>query len=136
MFNTDRAAVVFGDAWSLYNDAIEILDLGKPRIAAEAAWGATKRATDALILARTGQEPSGTGQTSTGLRLLSRQEPLLEALRTYFNDIVRTLHVKCFYSGNCEPAQTIAEAIRGTADYIRHSTSLAESQTGGTFDGY
>ncbi len=88
MFNTDRAAVVFGDAWSLYNDAIEILDLGKPRIAAEAAWGATKRATDALILARTGQEPSGTGQTSTGLRLLSRQEPPLEALRTDFNDIV------------------------------------------------
>ena len=34
------------------------------------AWGATKRATDALILARTGEEPERTPETGAGLRQL------------------------------------------------------------------
>ena len=44
MRQPDRTAAIFADAWDLYADAIEILELGKPRIAAEVAWGATKRA--------------------------------------------------------------------------------------------
>ena len=64
--NSERVAAVFADAWALYGDAIDVLELGKPRLAAEGAWGAVKRATDAMILARTGREPGGTGQTSGG----------------------------------------------------------------------
>ena len=63
MIEPDRVAAIFADAWALYDDAIEILELGKQRVAAEVAWGATKRATDALILNRLGQEPSVAGRT-------------------------------------------------------------------------
>ena len=65
------AEVVFADAHTLYDDALEMLELGKIRNAAEKAWGATKRATDALILARTGDLPEKTPETSTGLRYLA-----------------------------------------------------------------
>ncbi len=45
MLEPARTAALFADARLLYDEAIELLDLGKLRIAAEAAWGATKRAT-------------------------------------------------------------------------------------------
>ena len=122
----DQAAAIFADAWALYADAIEILDLGKHRIAAEAAWGATKRATDALILARTGRMPT-VGQTSAGIRSLGSQNPEIKALRDRFRETVRDLHGNCFYLGICEPQENIAQIIRMTADYIRDATELAES---------
>lgn len=126
MQETQRAAAIFTDAWALYDDAIEILELGKPRIAAEAAWGATKRATDALILARTGREPSGTGQTSGGIRVLAQRNPEILALRDRFREAVRDLHGNCFYLGICD-MQVMGHIIRGTAAYIRDATGLAES---------
>ena len=55
MVATDRVNFLFSDARTLYGDAIEMLGQGKIRNAAEKAWGATKRATDALVLAREGQ---------------------------------------------------------------------------------
>ena len=75
MLETERAGAIFADAHVLYADALEELDRGKLRNAAEKAWGATKRATDALILARTGREPRSTGQTTRGIRALHRQDP-------------------------------------------------------------
>jgi len=48
-----RADEIFLDAESLLVDSLEQLDAGKLRNAAEKAWGATLRATAALILART-----------------------------------------------------------------------------------
>ena len=59
---TDRVNFLFADARALYDDAIEMLDEGKIRNAAEKAWGATKRATGALVLARHGEEPQSAGQ--------------------------------------------------------------------------
>ena len=50
---TERVRALFADARGLQADALEMLALGKVRNAAEKAWGATKRATDALVLART-----------------------------------------------------------------------------------
>ena len=66
MLETERGRVLITDAWTLYADAIEMLEQGHIRNAAEKAWGATKRATDALILERTGREP--TSQTSSGIK--------------------------------------------------------------------
>ncbi len=63
MLETRQVEVLFDDARELYDDALEMLELGRLRNAAEKAWCATKRATDALILARTGQEPHTSGQT-------------------------------------------------------------------------
>ena len=50
---TNRIEEIFKDAREhLQADALEMLDQGKIRNSAEKAWGATKRATDALVLAR------------------------------------------------------------------------------------
>ena len=127
MLEPERTAALFDDARLLYDEANELLDLGKLRIAAEAAWGATKRATDALIVARTGREPTGTGQTSYLLRVLGHEIPEIEALRDQFREAVRDLHGKCFYRGMCEPSEAVSALIRAIADYIRDATILAES---------
>ena len=60
MTTTDRIQSIFEDARELQADALEMLAMGKTRNAAEKAWGATKRATGALVLARTGEEPERT----------------------------------------------------------------------------
>ena len=79
---SDRVQAVFQDARALQADALEMMALGKVRNAAEKAWGVTKRATDALVLARrTGEEPERTPETGAGLRLLeSHDEGVRSAL--------------------------------------------------------
>ena len=67
MVATDRVKFLFSDARSLYDDALEMLAQGKIRNAAEKAWGATKRATDAQVLARHGEEPQSAGQPRRAL---------------------------------------------------------------------
>ena len=44
---TDRIQAIFQDARELQADALEMLAQGRIRNAAEKAWGATRRATDA-----------------------------------------------------------------------------------------
>ena len=48
-----------------------MLARGRIRDALEKSWGATKRATDALVLARTGEEPELTPETGAALRMLT-----------------------------------------------------------------
>ena len=127
MIEPDRVAAIFADAWALYDDAIEILELGKQRVAAEVAWGATKRATDALILNRLGQEPSVAGRTSGALRSLSRSDAAVASLLDSYNSRARYLHGACFYSGDCSPENERTQDIRETADYIREAERLAEN---------
>ena len=62
MLETEQVTAIFVDAWVLYEDALEELERGKLRNAAEKAWGATKRATDALVLARRGRNPARLGK--------------------------------------------------------------------------
>ena len=128
MLQPDRTAALFADARLLYDEAIEILEMGKLRIAAEAAWGATKRATDALILARTGREPTGTGQTSNGIRFLSHGTIEIAALRSRFRIRARVLHAECFYGGDRTSLDVAEGLIRSTEDYIRRAESIAQAQ--------
>ena len=125
MVTADRVQEIFADARTLYDDALEMLELGKVRNAAEKAWGATFRATIALILARTGEEPRSTGRTSQGLRLLQREDPGIRGLRVRYASRQSELHGGCFYDGNCEPEDVIASDIRETLDYIRDAETLA-----------
>ena len=104
---------------------MEELGRGKLRNAAEKAWGATKRATDALILARTGEEPRTAGQTDRELRLLGRQKQGVEQLVGPYFTRASFLHGRCFYDGLCEPVEVVEEDIRETADYIRKAEELA-----------
>ena len=125
MLETERVTAIFDDARSLYEDALEELDRSKLRNAAEKAWGATKRATDALVLARTGREPRSTGQTTRGLRALRREDPVFDLLEGRYSARAHALHGLCFYDGNCEPEDVLSRDIRETADYIRDAEALA-----------
>ena len=104
---------------------MEELDRGKVRNAAEKAWGATKRATDALILARTGEEPSTTRGTSRGLHALVLEDPQIERLVGRYHTRADYLHGQCFYEGMCEPVEDVERRIRETVDYIRDAEGLA-----------
>ena len=55
MPESQHGKYLIADAWSLHEDALEMLSQGRVRNAAEKAWGATKRATDALLLERPGR---------------------------------------------------------------------------------
>ena len=120
MVETERVSFIFSDARELYQDALEMLDEGRLRNAAEKAWGATKRATDALILARTGEEPRTSGQTVRMLRQLRSQDPSLEPVRLSYGSRQSFLHGLAFYDGVLEPAEDLIRDVRETLDYILH----------------
>ena len=128
MLDTDRVAAGFQDAWVLYADALEELARDKIRNAAEKAWGATKRATDALILARTGEEPPTTALTSQGLRALASEGSGVENLVGRYYTRIGFLHGECFYNGMCQPVEDTERRIRETDDYIRDAQELASNQ--------
>ena len=124
MQEPERVGVLFADARELYDEALEQLAQGKLRNSAEKAWGATKRATDGLLLARTGREPRSAGQTIRGLRSF-RSDPEIGRLEGPYNTRANVLHGMCFYDGNCEPAEALIQDIRETLDYIQEAERLA-----------
>ena len=99
MLEREQAGELFADAQVLYADALEQLEQGKLRNAAEKAWGATKRAADGLILARTGEEPRNSGKTMQEIRRLRHIDPALETIRLRYTSRQSLLHGRCFYDG-------------------------------------
>ena len=125
MVVTDRVSVIFADARAVHADALRLLSEGDIRDAAEKAWCATKRATDALILARTGVEVEQSPATTSGiLRLESEDRAVSSLARRYFSRQGR-LHGACFYLGVCEPLDEVERRIRQTANYITDAENLA-----------
>ena len=122
---TNRVAEIFADARTVYNSALERLEQGDTRDAAEKAWCATKRATDALILARTGEEPDKAPITSRELRRLALGDGRLDNLVNWYSANRDVLHGDCFYLGLCEPIEDTERRIKETALYIRETESLA-----------
>ena len=125
MVATGHARELFNDALSLHASALERLDAGDIRDAAEKAWCATKRATDALILARTGNLPNIPSQTSRELRVLARNDERVQPLRTRYSLCIHELHSECFYNDHCDPEEFVEELIRDTVTYIEDAESLA-----------
>ena len=125
MLETERVSFLFADARELYDDALEMLDQGRLRNAADKAWGATKRATDALILARTGDEPRTSGRTARMIRQLRGQDSTLESLRLRYGARQYFLHGRCFYDGILEPQEDIVRDVRETIDFIRDAEQAA-----------
>ncbi len=125
MVGIDRVMDVFADAWVLYQDALEELERGKLRNSAEKAWGATKRATDALVLARTGEEPATTRDTSRTLHALVLLDTRVESLVGRYHTRADYLHGQCFYDGMCEPTEEVERRIRETDAYITDAQELA-----------
>ena len=126
--STGRVSELFVDAQSLYSDALEMLEQGKIRNAAEKAWGATKRSTDAMVLARTGDEPQSAGQARRALLRLSNDRSDIDAFQGQYNTRSALLHVNCFYDGNCEPEAEMTALIRATDSYIQEAIDLAAGQ--------
>ena len=130
MVATDRVKEIFADARDLQADALEMLALGKVRNAAEKAWGATKQATDALVLAHTGEEPERSSESSSGLRMLESLHPGVRRarlVRRYYT-CQGHLHGDCFYAGLCDPIDETERRIRETTAYIDDAESLAATQ--------
>ena len=122
---TDRISAIFADARGVHADALRLLAAGDIRDAAEKAWCATKRATDALILARTDEEPQISSDTARGLVRLATEDRVFRALRRRYHSRQSMLHGDCFYLGLCEPIDDTERRIRQTADYINDAESLA-----------
>ena len=119
----DRVDELFADARDMQAQAIVCLDRGDVRDAAEKAWCATKRATDGLILIRTGEEPVTTARTTDELDALVDREPAAESLLGRYYSRQGQLHGACFYDKRCNP-QT-ERRIRETAQYISDAEVLA-----------
>ena len=127
MVATDRAREIFADARALQADALDMLAQGRLRNAAEKAWGAAKRATDALVLARTGEEPERTPATSRALMELAAADEGVRQARLVARYYTRQgqLHGECFYLGLCEPVEDTDRRIRETVRYIEDAERLA-----------
>lgn len=119
------AVRVFADARRMQEAALRQMAAGDIRDAAEKAWWAAKRATDGLVLARTGEEPRRSTDTGSGLRALERVEPEAGSLRAPYYERQGALHGECFYIGLCEPGEGIERLIRETTDYIDDAQRLA-----------
>jgi len=125
MAAADQVSIIFADARAVHAEALRLLAADDVRDAAEKAWRATKRATDALILARTGVEPQMSSETTRGISRLASESSLARSLlRRYFSRQSQ-LHGACFYLGACEPADQVERRIRQTADYISDAEALA-----------
>lgn len=114
---------IFADARSMHAQAVRQFEQGDIRDAAEKAWCATKRATDALILARTGEEPPTTAGTTNDLDALVRRFPDVGRLQGRYYSRIHNLHGLCFYVGFCND-QT-ERRIRETGAYIDDAETLA-----------
>ena len=131
MVMTETVRTIFDDARALQAAAVERLDQGDIRDAAEKAWGATKRATDALVLARTGDRPEFPAETAAGLRQLWNQDEAVRqaGLRPRYYTRQGLLHGHCFYMGLCDPLEDTESLIRETSGYIEDTERLAEGET-------
>ena len=125
MVLTGRVQELFEDARFMHRSAIERLDALDVRDAADKAWCATKRATDALILARTGEEPGTTAMTSDGLDTLADEDDRIRSLVGRYYSRISQLRGECFYDGRCDSPHTLRR-IRETAEYIADAESLVE----------
>ncbi len=121
----ERAAALFADARALHDAALARLSAGDIRDAAEKAWCATKRATDGLIVARTGEEPTKSPFTTREINRLATDDPDIDRLTDRYHVVRDSLHGDCFYLGLCEPLDRTEHRIRHTIDYIAEAERLA-----------
>ena len=118
------AASIFADARELHDAALAQLAAGDIRDAAEKAWCATLRATEGLVLARTGEAPQTSTAAGRRLRVAAEVDLSLRDLRLRYLERQGVLHGECFYHGYCNPTET-GRLIRETDAYIQDAERLA-----------
>ena len=122
---TQTASDIFADARFMHSEALRLLEAGDIRDAAEKAWCATRRATEALILVATGERCVNTTGISTQIRSLGRGSELARSLQDRYGATARFLHGDCFYNGSCEPVEDTERRVRETDRYIADAERLA-----------
>ena len=130
---TDRIEAILQDAREIQASAVACLDQRDIRDAAEKAWRATKRATEALVLARTGKKPEGTPETGAALRLLESMDEAVREAHLVARYYTRwgQLHRECGHSGLCDPREDTERRVRDTAGYIEDAARLAGAEAHG-----
>ena len=116
---------IFADARQLERSALERFEAGGIRDAAEKAWCATKRVTDALIMARTGDEPGTTARTSDELDALARRDHAVRSMKPHYYQSIYRLHGQCFCNDRCN-SEEIPTLINATREYIAAAERLAD----------
>jgi hypothetical protein len=133
MLKTERVAALFDEARAKSADSLERLhdaskhwDRRELLRSAEQAWAAATQATNALILARSGEEPKSGDRDTFGLLLrLSSEVQGLEKLLDQYTDFSVYLFGIAISDGNLDPLEFTIHDIRQTADYIRECERLA-----------
>ncbi len=126
MTMTAEVDEIFADARQLHQSALERLQAGDIRDAAEKAWCATLRSSSALILALEGELPERTPDISFALKRLGSNNPRVDRLGIvgrYFH-VQGALHGTCFYHGKCDAEQD-GQLIRAVSRYIQDVEELA-----------
>ena len=125
MTQVQTPETLFADARAMHEAALERLAAGDIRDAAEKAWCATVGASNALILARTGNMPERSPGTSRELRVIAQNDREVRELVPRYFTKQAVLHGECFYMGMCEPLEDAAQRIQETIKYIEDAERLA-----------
>ena len=134
MLKTERTTTLFAEAHTIYDEglkcleeACELWDRGLLRKSAEKTWEAALRATNALILARTGTEPEPENDHNTlnCLTDLFEELPDWEVFTGRYAGISHDIYQEAVVEGNVEPVHLLIHDIREAADYIRECERLA-----------
>jgi HEPN domain-containing protein len=120
--------MLLGNAERLYQEALKELEAGRIRKAAENAWGATAKATDALLYARAKFEVvRGLGRTRELYKLAYADKEVEDInLTKEYNERILHLHGNCFYEGICRiPGVDLKKLIVETGKYIENVKKLS-----------
>ena len=115
------------DAWEQYRSAVERLNAGDVRDACGKVWNATLAASEAAVLAHSGNTAT-TINISSGLRFLARQYGLPN-LSAGYAQRAQYLHIDACYCGACDN-DDIPDLIYGTEEFIRAAHELAHTRRG------
>ena len=119
-----NAASIFEDAHRMRDAALERLAAGDYRDAAEKAWYATLRATEALVLARAGLEPGKPIDTGVRLSTMGVHDQSLRDMRSRFAFFQVILWEECILHEYCVPEE-IDRTVSKAVDYVRDCERLA-----------
>ncbi len=119
------APTIFADARTMHDAALRQLAAGDTRDAAEKAWCATLRATQALVLSRTAQHPPRSPDVTRALQSIAAADPSVRTLRDRYFTRQASLHGACFYTGWCEPIEDIRLLIHETSQFIHDAQTLS-----------
>ena len=139
MLKTERTSAMFAEARAIYDEAVQLADKAHEywdrdllRMSADKTWAATLAATNAFILARTGEEPNtGDGKaTEQSLLRLYKEIPDWEVFSGRFAVISHDIYQAAVVERNVEPAYMLIQDIREVAGYIRECERLASGGGG------